>query len=292
MTKLLFIILRGVKLFFNYFKSNLISIIALSALFLILHTVFGLGSGMADFAKKAADFDVIRAYTDTKNIKDTESVLKAIEGVVSVEYLSSANAKNYITLNAPGLNGMDKLADDLFPAFFIVHVDENHRDIASLDALSARIDALEAISHSSYGKDWAQNLTEGKNAVLSLLAIISVLFSVIGAVIIYQTVSVTLFRYRKEVRIYNISGGTAFFIVTPFVVTACITGLICSLFSLLLYLIFRVSLLSSIESVLGLNLAVGSAYVWVFILACVLISLIAGAVSAFMFLRNNQGSEG
>ena len=287
-TKFMFILLRGIKLFSNYFRYNLLSLFALSALFLILHTSFGLGSGMASFAGSAANFDKIRVYLTNNEALTVTSVQDVLDGLpekAETKYYAPADAKEFIKAGAGSLSGVDKLPNELFPQFIELIVKPEYAELEQLDTLSSNIAKISGVQQVSYGQEWAQQLSRGKNAVITMLTIVSVLFGIVGIVLIYQIVSITLYRYKKEVHVYSLVGGTNFFVTMPFVVVAVCTSLVCSCVSLIAYLAFRAALLVSIEEALGLNLSIGLQYVGIFILAALLASMLAGMVSAANFLR-------
>ncbi len=285
-TKLLFIVIRGIRLFLNYFKGNILSILALSALFLILHTAFSLGGGIARFADSAARFDTLRVYPSEKvNLQTLAKSAERAPGVESVTVYSRKDTKEYIKQNAPAINGIDTLPDGIFPPFLEVIAAEGYRNVDSLEQLSARLKDLPGVESVSYGQEWAKRLSGSKNAVSAILFIAVIVFAAAGAVIIYQTVSVTLYKYRGEIRVYSVVGGTGTFITWPFAVLSVCIGALCAAVSLLAYLILHMAFLSSLEDALGLTLSLSRWYCLAFFIAALAVTKLAGFVSAANFLN-------
>lgn len=291
-TKALFIFFRGIKLFGGYLKSNLISLLALSSLFIILHTAFSIGTGMAEFASSAARFDQIRVYPEGERVvKSVETQLNHLDEAESIKYYSAKDAKTYIQNNSQSVEGLDRLPEELFPVFFEITVKPEYRNVESLEKISSGIAAYDGVNKTSYGKEWAEQLAKGKNAVISLLAVVSILFALVGTVVIYQTVSISLYRYRKEVKVYGIVGGTRIFIVLPFVLVSLLMALSCSALSLAGYFLFRAVFLEPVERVLGLSMSVDMLYIWLFLAVAAAVSIAAGAVSTVLFTRRAQEAD-
>jgi cell division transport system permease protein len=286
--KLIFIIMRGIKLFLTYFKANILSFFALSALFLILHVAFGFGTGLATFASNVAKFDTVRVYlssADDEVVSAVDAALTELPEAVSTDYNSSKQVKEYIATGASTLEGVEDLPDELFPSYIELKVRSEYNTIEQLDQLVAKISDIDGVEQASYGQDWARQLSQGRNAVVTMLTLASILFALVGAVLIYQTVSITLYRYWQEVRIYSVVGGTSAFIALPFMVTASCTGLMCSIASLVAYIVLYALVLTPIEATLGLAMSVNVLYGLAFTLGVFVISTLAGLFSAGRFLR-------
>ncbi|MDR0454242.1 MAG: hypothetical protein LBH05_05475 [Deferribacteraceae bacterium] len=285
--KFLFVSARGIKLFLNYFKNSLMSVIALSALFLILHTAFSIGGGISRFTDSVARFDTVRIYPAEK--ADLQTLAKSagdVSGVEAVTVYSGKETKEYIKQNAPAIDGIEPLPDDIFPSFLEILAAKDHQNAQSLESMSKQFREMNGVESVSYGQEWAKRLSDGKRAINAILFAAAIIFSAAGILIVYQTVSVTMNKYTEEIQVYSIVGGTEVFITMPFIVFALCIGASCVLLSLSCYKILYMTLLLSIENAAGLTLSLSWSYCLIFTVAAPTVTIISGFISANSFLRS------
>lgn len=288
-SKFIFILMRGLGLFGKYLRANLVSMFALAALFTVLHTIFAIGGAMAVFADGAARFDTLRVYTD--DAQGMAGLLAEMHVSDDIKVYRPEDTKKYIYENVPSVSASDSLPANLFPSFVEIRLAESYRNIESLKKLSAEISSMRGVDYVSYGGEWAEQMMRGRNATYALIAIAVLLFTVVAVVITYQTVSMTLYRYHKEIVVYNIVGGTAPFITFPFVVVAGVMALSCSFFSFLLYQGLNLFLLAPVSVALNLPIALSLVYWCRFVIIAVLVGMIAGFISAGLFLTREYHEE-
>jgi cell division transport system permease protein len=287
LNKALFMLMRGIVLSIRYLKVNFLSAVALVALFTVLHIMFALGSSAVWFAQNASNFDKIRVYyTADADLTQFEAELSAISGVESVRRFSASETKNFIAENAPAISGINSLPDGFFPEFFEATVRSEFKNIEALEALSSEIYGISGVDSVSYGKAWAERMAEGRAALWKILWICAIFFLFAALVIIYQTINISMYRYRSEIRVYSVMGGTAAFITLPFVVVAALMGVVCSLLSCGLYALTRIFCLAPLGEALGLSFGLGSEYFLLFGAGALLASTLAGFISSAVFLKN------
>ena len=284
--KFIFTFVRGFDLFTRYLRGNLLSACALIALFTILHTVFALAGSASYFANTAASFDKLRVYISGTSLPaDTVNQFRSMNAVIGVKLYGSEDTKALIIENAPSISGLNTLSSEFFPVFYELSIAQEHRTIEGLQALSADISTFSGVESVSYGGEWAERISGGKKALSGILLVCSVFFALAGVVLIYQTINISMHRYRTEIRIYSVVGGTTGFIVAPFVVVAALLAGLTALISAACYLLIRLAFLAKLGAVLGLSLSLGTNYFLIFSLAAIGTGLLAGFISALMFLK-------
>lgn len=287
MAKFIFIIMRGVALFIRYFKINLLSVVALATLFTVLHTVFALGGGASTFAKNAARFDKIRVYHSLQKQADVDSLkaeLEKIDGVAKAAIYSQEDTKRYLNSENSAVTSLSSLPKELFPTFIELIAGSGYDNVEALEKISSEASHLKNVDSVSYGKEWAHKMDSGKKAVSAIIFTCSVFFIFAALVMIYQTVRVTMYSYREEIRIYSVVGGTASFIISPFMCVAACMAALAGLLSFAGYFLIEHFLLSSLGQTVGLALKLNFKYCVEFFAVAIIFSIIAGFISANAFL--------
>jgi cell division transport system permease protein len=280
-----YMVMRGVSLFIKYISENILSILALTALFTAFHIIFLAGGALRDFTETAVRFDTMRVYAQDFPDQMMDKISSAA-GVEAVEKVySPSDTKAYISSSAASPSALDALPAEFFPAFAEIKIKPEYRDIDSLKHLSEELSAVNGVESVSFGEKWMEELGKLRLSVEAVLAICAAIFTAAGCVIIYQTVSVTLFRYRREVRIYAVVGGTRAFIIIPFmVVSACICA-ICFVLSLFIFNFSAGFIRSGLSGVTGIALTQNPHYWEVFAALSLTVSVFAGFFSAKHFLN-------
>ncbi|GAB7140992.1 hypothetical protein RsTz2092_09500 [Deferribacterales bacterium RsTz2092] len=293
-TKFIFSTLRGLRLFVHYVRTDVLAVLALTALFVALHILFALGFGVAAFTEVATRSDNIRVYmdgTDSSLIDGARIMLEEKKIAIAIDYYDSKESKQLVLANAAGVNGADELPEEMFPTFFLLKLKDSKLDVEALEKLSAELANITGVESVSYGGEWARKLETARLAISVLMVVIAAIFAISATVIVHHTISVALYRYRRTIRIYSIVGGTRAFIVSPFVVTAATLGTVSAALSLVCYKIANWVILSNVSDALGLNVAVNIRYVEIFIALAFAISAISGFSSARKFHKAEQAGE-
>jgi cell division transport system permease protein len=276
--------MRGVSLFIKYIPQNALSIVAVTALFATFHLLFFAGGALRDFAAEAARFDTIRVYA-AQFPPALMDRLSAAEGVDSVETVySPSDTKDYLVSSAAFADTLKMLPTEFFPSFAEIKVKPEYRNTEALRRLADELSGASGVETVSFGEKWVSELSALRLSLDAVLAVCAALFAVTCGIIIYQTVSVTLYRYRREVRIYAVVGGTHSFIIIPFVVVSACISLICAILSFVIFTFLANFLLASVQGVINIPF-VQNVYYWaVFAAFALASSMFAGYTSARHFL--------
>jgi cell division transport system permease protein len=279
-----YMLMRGVSLFMKYLSENALSILALTALFAAFHIIFLTGGALKDFTENAARFDTVRVYAQTfpDPLMDKISSASGVERVQKV--YSPADTKEYISSSAAFTATLETLPVDFFPSFAELKIEPEYQNYNGLKRISEELSGINGVESVSFGEKWIEGLSKLRFSVEAALAVCAAIFAAAAGIIIYQTVSISLYRYRREVRIYAVVGGTRSFIIVPFVVVSACISLICLFFSSLIFYLLSGVIRSELSAVIYIPFSQNSYYWGIFAAFALAISIIAGFISARRFL--------
>ena len=155
------------------------------------------------------------------------------ESVVDVVYVSSEEAREWLKENNPddltliqGI-GLAEAADSQFlPASFEFSVNDLDNLQAVIDF--ARSPEYDSVVESVKPRTDAQRTIERagsiQNGLIRVSVVISTVLAVVAILIIFNTISMTIFARREEIQIMRLIGAPSFFIREPFLVEAGLYG--------------------------------------------------------------------
>jgi cell division transport system permease protein len=280
-----YMLMRGVSLFIKYLSENTLSILALTALFAAFHLIFLTGGALRDFAENAARFDTVRVYAQT--FPDTlMDKISSADGVERVEKVySPSDTKEYVSASAAFTAVIETLPSDFFPSFAELKVKPEYRNYNDLKRISEELSGFSGVESVSFGEKWIEGLSKLRFSLEAVLAVCAAIFAAAGGIIIHQTVSVSLYRYRREIRIYAVVGGTRAFVIVPFVVVSACISIICLLFSSVIFRLLAGIIRSKASAILNIHFAQSYGYWAAFAFISLTISMLSGFISAKHFLN-------
>lgn len=146
-------------------------------------------------------------------------------------------------------------------------------------------------SYSGNLKTAIDNITHATNIMQRIGVVAVVVFAIVSALIIFNTIQMAIFNRRHEIQIMRLLGASRGFISGPFIVESSIYGLISALVSLLIINSVFVTASSTLQATtLGL-LDIGYAsnflrsHLWLFLGIQVGIGIIIGAASSYIATR-------
>lgn len=257
--KISVVLRNGFRLFRETLSLNLASVITVITVLFIYSTFVIIGSSSDTFLKEITKTDSMRVYVKSSSKTSIETLLKQLEetdGVESLKYYSPDDAYNYLKGSTVNINYLDKIPAELFPAFIEISIKEDFQDVTRLREMERRVMALANVDVASYGEKWIQNFNDIRSAVKIFLVVLTLLLTVSVGIIIFNTIRLSLFRYREDIKIYNLVGATRTFIETPYMICSfveiSIAYAISSSFVYLFMLFLNVKLLAPV----GLNFIV------------------------------------
>jgi cell division transport system permease protein len=169
------------------------------------------------------------------------SEIKALPNVKSIQYLSKEDAlKAYAKQNAnnQSLITAATLSGNPIPATIrIKPADLNHLDEIKNYLSKPANKALQTQGSPSYSGDRKKaidNITHATNILRTVGVVAVAVFSIISALIIFNTIQMAIFNRRDEITIERLLGAGSWYIRGPFIVESIIYGILSAVISLLL----------------------------------------------------------
>jgi cell division transport system permease protein len=223
--------------------------------------------------------------------------LKKLPNVKSVTYLNKAAAlRQYEQQNAGNqqlLTAINETTNPLPATILIKPLDLNKiQDIKTFlskpDVAAMQSDQP---SYSGDRKEAIDKITHATDVLRKIGVITVVVFTVICALIIFNTIQMAIFNRRDEINIMRLLGASTSYIRGPFIVESAIYGLLSAVFSVLIvnsaFLASSNALQASSLGLLDINYAnqYFDAHFWQLLGIQLLIGIVLGAVSSTIATR-------
>ena len=225
-----------------------------------------------------------------EQITNIENKLKSNDQITEVTYISaeqaladfSASLKEYSGL----LNGYNA-SNNPMQASFNVKI----KDPMRIKEVKAYAESLsgDGVSSVKYGEEYVDALTTFSRFTTIFCVALIIVLSVVSLFIIYNTIKLTCFARRREIRVMRYVGASNWYIRAPFVLEGTILGLIAALLALLLIRLNYYFLLSYVQQAVYLpmnaQLVPPSQIMGPLALFCILYGVIIGSVGSLVSMR-------
>lgn len=244
------------------------------------------------------DVSVFLKDEDTKaQTDDLMTQLKKLPNVESVSYLSKDQVlKNYQQANSDNAQLQQAISTTANPLPATIHVKpkdlnkiQDIKNFLSKPAVSAL--QSDPPSYSGKLKEAIDNITHSTNILREIGVIAVVIFAIVSALIIFNTIQMAIFNRRDEIQIMRLLGASTNFIRGPFIVESIIYGLLSAIVSILIINSIFVAASSTLQaSTLGLlDISYATTYFdsrfWLFLTLQLGVGIVIGAVSSFIATR-------
>lgn len=229
-----YMIKQGFKGLWRNRVMSLASIASIASALVILGLVFMIVlniNSLADTTKN--QFDSIQIYLKDdlgeKQIEEIGEIVKTLEGVNSIEYISRAAALEYMQ-NQWGEHGylLEGLEKNPLPNSYIV----NLNDISYANQVVTAVEEIEGLEEVRYYKDVVDRLMNITRIIRSTGMVVIGILIVISMFIVSNTIKLTVIARYREINIMKYVGATNWFIRWPFLVEGMVLGLFGSLIAL------------------------------------------------------------
>jgi cell division transport system permease protein len=231
----------------NFIRNISLAIAAMAVMVVTLTIVLFSLITNATFANTIAQItdkiDISVFLKDSDTPAQTQTLLhqiKALPNVKSVQYLSKADAlKQYEQQNAGNvqlLTAINETSNPLPATILIKPVDLNKigdiktflskSDVASLQS--------DQPSYSGDRKAAIDKITHATDVLREIGVVTVVVFAVICALIIFNTIQMAIFNRRDEITIMRLLGASTSYIRGPFVVESAIYGILSAVISVVI----------------------------------------------------------
>jgi cell division transport system permease protein len=244
----------------------------------------------------------VSVYLDDKvtvsQEKKLESELKKQPNVKRIEYLDKAAVlKQYVADNSdnPTLQQAVNETSNPLPATIHVYLNDLN-EIKSVESFLLRsenkkLQTSDSPSYSGNLKEAIDNISHATNILRRIGIITVIIFAIVSALIIFNTIQMAIFNRRDEIQIMRLLGASTGYIRGPFIVESAIYGLLSAVISVLIINSVFVAASSTLQaSSLGL-LDIGYAttyfdsHFWQFLGLQIGIGIMIGIVSSYIATR-------
>ena len=168
-------------------------------------------------------------------------------------------------------------------------------DLEKMEATIKKLKAVKGVASVHYDADITKRITDIRNVVTIVSAGLMILLLIIAAVIVCNTIRITMFSRKLEISIMKAVGATDRFVRAPFLVEGALLGLFAAIFSTgLLYGVYTVAVVKAAEALDGFVLVpfreLALPLFGVFALIGIVIGLLGSYFTIAKYLRK-EGSE-
>jgi len=224
--------------------------------------------------------------------------ISALPNVSKVRYLDKQAAlQSYIQQNAGNQQLIDAAeeAGNPIPATILIYPRnlnqiENIKDFLTQKNIAA-LQTSGSPSYSGNQKEAIDNITHATDILREIGIIAVIVFAVVSALIIFNTIQMAIFNRRDELQIMRLLGAGTWFIRGPFIVESSIYGILSAIFSVLIINTAFVASSSALQaSSLGLlDIGYANSYFdnnfWELLTIQLVIGIVIGAVSSLIATR-------
>lgn len=288
----------------NFMRNITLAIAAMAVMIvtltIVLFSVVTNATFVNTIAQITAKIDISVYLKDSDTKAQTDLLIKNIEAlpnVKSVSYLSKdAALKKYILQNAGNtqlLTAISATSNPLPATILIKPNDLNRINEIKTYLTKADVAALQSDlpSYSGDRKQAIDNITHATNVLQKIGVVTVIVFAVICALIIFNTIQMAIFNRRDEIQIMRLLGASTSFIRGPFIVESAIYGLLSAVISVLIinatFLASSTALQASSLGLLDINYAnqYFDAHFWRLLGMQIAIGISLGVVSSVIATR-------
>ena len=255
-SKISYSLKQGLKGIFSNRTMSAISIVSVTSVLAILGIVLCIVLNINSFIETAKDeVNEIRVSVNSElkedELKNIETELKKITGVVSIKYQTKEeafdNMKESFGDDEHLLDGVKNPLDN----YYIVTIE----DSSTIESIASKIEKVTGVTDIQYYQDIMENFLSTSNTVKKFGGIVIVFLLIVCLVLISNTIKARVYSKKEEIQVIKYIGGSNRFIVTPFIVEGSIIGFFGSIISVLIcagiykYVIDNVQL--SLNSIVG-----------------------------------------
>lgn len=288
----------------NFIRNTSLAIAAMAVMIVTLTIVLGSLIANATFANTikqiTSKIDVSVYLNDSVTPEQTDTLvkqLKALPNAASVQYLSKAQVlKQYQHQNAGNTQLQLAIDQTSNPLPATIHI--KPRDLNKISDIKAFLSkpAVAALqsdppSYSGNLKQAIDNITHATNILREIGVIAVIVFAVVSALIIFNTIQMAIFNRRDEIQIMRLLGASTTYIRGPFVVESAIYGLLAAVISVLIinsiFVASSATLQATTFGLLDINYATTyfDSHFWQFLALQLMVGILIGAVSSVIATR-------
>lgn len=251
-----------------------------------------------DDIKQKVDMSIyVKTDTTDQQAAEIRNEIEKLSTVKSVAYISPTQArKDFASQNKSDVQTLEALneATNKLPGTFRVNI-EDINDPSELDKFvktnaiyKEHADPDRPASFSGERRSAIQNIGRAVQFAESAGIIASVVFVVISALIVFNTIRMAIFNRKEEIQMMKLIGADRSFIRGPFVVEAVVYGFIAAVIATILGMLALYGMrerLESYEVAIGNTIETVTAYIGVVLLGMIIAGAAIGVVSSLLATR-------
>jgi len=198
----------------------------------------------------------IRVYLktdDNGSIIEFIKNIKQLNSVESVTIYSKEDAYNYLKNNTYNLKYIENISIDYFPSFIEIKLKDKFKDLIFINQIKSEISKFDIIDVASFGEQWVLKFASLKYSLQIFILFVTILLSISVAFISMNVISLNLYKFKDEIKIYSLVGATKAFIIIPFIFATVVEFLVSFSISLGLNTAVFYSLNSTIMPAVSIN---------------------------------------
>lgn len=221
MDKIKVLINKGFQIFIQNIKGNSISILTITTLLFFYLAVFSVNYSANKAIEKLADIKTIRIFLE-EGVSHADMIrrLSQLQMPATFKSFSKEDAKKRVLKLVPGAKNIEKLPIDIFPNFIEMKMADYADQEGLVLEIASQIEQIGGVRTVEYGKRAGEKLRKVQYTSFMFMLFISVLTGISAAVIIFNTIRLSLYRAQKKLMIYRLVGATKAFIIAPHMVSA------------------------------------------------------------------------
>jgi cell division transport system permease protein len=294
LSKFFILVKRGLELFIKNLSLHFVSITTVATILFIFNIFFIIGYSVDFFIKNMVDIQTVRVYLNTDNKKEIDKLIdqiKEMRSIDEVKYYSSKETYEYLKDSNFNTKYLKMIPKDFFPAFIEVKINPKYRKLKFVKEIETNLSDFKIVDMASFGESWIMNFLSFRYGIHFFLVVLTILLIISMSSIIYNTIKISLFRYKEQIRIYNLVGATRSFIILPFIFTIIIEMTISFIISMLVTIFIFKTMNSFLLESININfLLIPKFYLYIiFYFIVIVISVLASFLSISSFL-NKMGA--
>lgn len=239
--------------------------------------------------------DISVYLKDSDTVQQTDQLvkqIKALPNVQSATYLNKQEVlRQYEQQNAGNQQLALAISETSNPLPATIHI--KPKDINKIGNIKTFLDKPAISALQSNPPSYSGNLEQAINNIAHATDILRkfgfiaiIVFAVISALIIFNTIQMAIFNRRDEIQIMRLLGASKFFIRGPFVVESAIYGLLSAVISIIIINSLFVTASSTLQAttlgLLDINYATTyfGDHFWLFLVLQIAVGIAIGALSA------------
>lgn len=201
------------------------ALVIVAACMFVLGSTFAVALNVTNIGIQMQKQIEVKAYLveGFKNTSGLAEQIKAIPGVKDAIYISSDQALKNMSEDYPDYREVIKaLPDNPLPASFDVKLS----DPRSVKEIAGAVEGLEGVEGVNYGQSYVEGLSRMLQVLWSFTALILVAMAFGSAIIVNNTIGITVTARKAEIEIMRLVGASDGFVRAPFVLEGMTIGII------------------------------------------------------------------